>query len=114
MHRVLLGPRVFFSRLGALTATHHRALLQMLARFALVIPVRGLSNASSLISEKLGWRSLAMRHANRRSTFGGSAGRSAALDESSVVEQMGGALREPWGEPYRPPPHRTARTPKRF
>ena len=51
---MLLGPRAFHSRQGALTAEHHEASKALLRRFALVAPLAELSNAS-LLRATLNW-----------------------------------------------------------
>ena len=68
--RMLLGPRVFFARTHALTAAHHHATRALLRRFALVLPLRSLSNASLLMAHALGWRlPPTVPHANRHATY---------------------------------------------
>ena len=97
VHRMLLGPRIFFARLHAVTAVHHRALLELLRRYALVLPVRALSNSSALITGALGWTSqLHMRHANRRTAFGAASTKAEAArrDEMEVVSQLSKPLRQ--------------------
>jgi FkbM family methyltransferase len=88
LHRILLGPRVFFARLHGVTRRHHDALRSMLARFALLLPVRALSGAAGLIERTLGWSAVRMRHVHRHV-------RPADADESEtlILEALGPTLR---------------------
>ena len=60
VHRMLLGPRVFFARLRALRRAHHHAALAMLRRFSLVLPVRNLSHLPRLLEKRFGWAPMRM------------------------------------------------------
>lgn len=53
--RLLLGPRVFYARLGSLNRTHLQAAKDLLSRFAFVGPVSRLGNASAVLARQLGW-----------------------------------------------------------
>jgi hypothetical protein len=89
--RMLLGPRVHFARLRALTREHHEATLQMVSRFDLVMPVRMLGHPAAMryIAQSLEWRVMprAVRknaHANRRE----------GKDEKDILGRLGDEIRE--------------------
>ena len=78
------------SRLNAVDAHHHTALKLMLARYALVVPVRRLSNASRLISRRLGWSRVDV---SMRLNRHGLHGPSEVANERRVIDVMGAQMR---------------------
>ena len=89
--RVLLGPRVHFARLRALTETHHVASLELLKHYSVVVPVRSLSrpNTSMLIAQKLGWS--CVPRVSRKNSH--TSKRTGASNEASVLAELGDEIR---------------------
>ena len=90
--RSLLGPRVFFSRLGALRAEHYEAAKLMLSQYAFVLPLKSLDSAiSHVMPTALNWHvrgTNASMHTNRHTTKHVEKGR------DDVLKAVGGLLRE--------------------
>lgn len=87
--RLLLGPRVFFARLGALTDAHHEASKALLSRFTLVMPLSALSNATGLekMARALNWSVTRMPHANRHVWTSMSSAKAAVLSRARELLQ---------------------------
>lgn len=78
--RMLLGPRTFFARLGAINETHYRAAAAMIDRFAVAAPTAMLSQLGPELSRKLNWKQYSSvphvnSHQNRTSARAAVAGR---------------------------------------
>ena len=105
--RLLLGPRTFFARLGAINETHYQAAAAMVERFVLSAPLTNLSDIAPALTRTLHWpaatvlRSNAHNDSPERAAIAQRIGaRVAKLNRHDV--RMYEALREAWLPEERP------------